>query len=87
MRSAPPMPPGMPRMKDKPAMPASCASACDFHIRHRGAGADAISVLHLDLVETAAKPDHHARHAAVTHNQVGAEPDDDDGDVGQRFQK
>src|SRR3974390_45492 len=36
-------------------------------VEHRAAGDDAVIGLNLDLVESAAESDHHARHAAVTH--------------------
>jgi len=49
--------------------------ARDFDIWHRGAGANA-RVLDGDIAKTAAVPDHHARHAAVAHDEIGAEPDD-----------
>ena len=49
--------------------------ARDFHIRHRRAGADAVALFHRHLVEAAAEPDHHARHAAIAHDQVGAKTD------------
>ena len=52
-----------------------------FHVRHRGAGADARTGFHLDIGEAAAKADHHARHAAVPNDEIGAEPDDGDRDV------
>ena len=59
--------------------------ARDLHVRHRGAGAHAIAVLDLDLVEAAAEPDHHARHAAVAHDQVRAEPDHGHRNVGRQI--
>ncbi len=37
----------------------------------------------LDLVEAAPEPDHHARHAAVAHDQVGAGADHVDRNVGR----
>ena len=49
-----------------------------------GAGADACAALDLDVAEAAAEPDHHARHAAVAHDQVGAEPDDGDRNLGRQ---
>ena len=75
MRSAPPIAPGMPRKKASPAIAASCAARATLHVRHRRAGADATAGFDLDLAEAAAEPDHHARHAAVAHDQVRAEPD------------
>ena len=56
----------------------------DLHVGHRGAGADAIARLDLDLAEAAAEPDDHAGHAAVAHDQVGAEPDHGDGNLGRQ---
>ena len=56
-------------------MPASCAARATFTsgtavpARTRCAGST------VDLAEAAAEPDHDARHAAVAHDQVGAEPD------------
>ena len=49
--------------------------ARDFDVGHRRAGADA-RVLDGDIAKTAAEPDHHARHAAVAHDEIGAKPDD-----------
>ena len=57
--------------------------AADLHVGHRGAGADAAAVLDLHLAEAAAEPDDDARHAAVAHDQVGAEPDDGDRNLGR----
>ena len=51
-----------------------------FHVRHRGAGADARAGFHLDIGEAAAKADHHARHPAVPNDEIRAEPDDGDRD-------
>ena len=86
MRSAPPIAPGMPRRNARPAMPASCAALRDAHVRHRRAGADAMA-LGLDVVEAAAEPDHHARHAAVAHDQVGAEADHRDRNVARQVRE
>ena len=55
------------------------------HVEHRGAGGDAMAVFDLDLVEAAAEPDHHARHAAVAHDQVGAGADHRDRNVGRQI--
>ena len=49
--------------------------ARDFHIGNRGAGANAMAGFDRDVRKAAAKPDDHARHAAVAHDQVGAEAD------------
>ena len=54
----------------------------DAQVRRGRAGAHAIAWLDRDLVEAAPEPDHDARHAAVAHDQVGAEADDRDGNVG-----
>ena len=45
--------------------------ARDFDVGHRGAGAH-IEAFDGDFVEAAAQPDHHARHAAIAHDQIGA---------------
>ena len=58
-----------------------------LHIGHRGAGANARRPLDLDLAEAAAEPDHDARHAAVAHDQVGAEPDHRDRNVGRQVRE
>ena len=58
--------------------------ARDLHVGHAGAGADARVGLDLHVAEAAAEPDHHARHAAVAHDQVGAEPDDGDRNLGRQ---
>ena len=58
--------------------------ARDLHIRHRRAGAHA-RVLDRGRIEAAAEPDHHARHAAVAHDEIGAEPDDGHRNFGARF--
>ncbi len=84
MRSAPPMPPGMPRRKARPGNPGLLRRARDLHVRHRRAGANA-QALDDHVIEAAAEPDHHARHAAVAHDQVGAEPDHDDRNVGRQI--
>ena len=47
--------------------------ARDLHVRHRGTGAHALARLDGHRIEAASEPDHHARHAAVAHDQVGAE--------------
>ena len=85
MRSAPPIAPGMPRQKREPRDARLLRGLRDAQIRRRGAGAHAIARLDLDLVEAAPEPDHHACDAAVAHDQVRAEPDDRDGNLGGRF--
>ena len=59
--------------------------ARDFHVRHRGAGADAMARFHRDLVEPAAEPDRNARYAAVAHDQVGAKADRGHRDFGGKL--
>ena len=54
-----------------------------LHVRHRGAGAHAMVRLDRDVIEAAPEPDHDARHAAVAHDQVGAETDHGDRNVGR----
>ena len=55
--------------------------AADFHVRRSRAGADPRAVLDLHLAEAATETNDDARHAAVAHDQVGTEPNDDDGDL------
>ena len=55
-----------------------------FHIEHRGAGTD-LAALDDDLAEAAAEPDHNARHPAVAHDQIGADADDGDRDIGRQI--
>ena len=55
--------------------------ARDLDVRHGRAGAQACTGFDLDRVEAASQADHHARHAGVAHDQVGAEPDDGDGNL------
>ena len=50
-------------------------------VRHRGAGADARALLYRDIAEPATEPDHHARNAAVAHDEIGAEADHGDGNL------
>ena len=57
----------------------------DLHVGDGGAGADAGAVLDLHLAEAAAEPDDDARHPAVAHDQVGAEPDDRDWNLGRQL--
>ena len=58
------------------------------HIGHRRARPDAMPVLGLDLAEAApAQPDHHARNAAVAHQQVGADADRRDGQIGGQMRQ
>ena len=58
----------------------------DAQVRSRRAGAHAVA-LDLDLVEAAPEPDHHARHAAVAHDQVGAEANDGDGNLARQVRE
>ena len=54
----------------------------DASVQHRRAGAMRMPSSTVDLAEAAAEPDHDAGHAAVAHDQVGAEPDDGHRNVG-----
>ena len=58
--------------------------ARDLDVGHRSAGAN-VETFDRDLAEAAAEPDHHAGHAAVAHDQIGAEPDDGDGNLGRQI--
>ena len=78
MRSAPPIVPGMPLKNAKPGDAGLLRRARHHDVEHRGAGGDAMVRFDLDLVEAAPEPDHHARHAAVAHDQVGADADHGD---------
>ena len=84
MRNAPPMPPGMPRRNANPARPASCAARAIFTSGTRRAGANACA-LDRDLIEAAAETDHDAGDAAVADDQIGAKPDDRDGNFGRQM--
>ena len=86
MRRAPPTPPGMPHMNANPAMPAFCA-ACATRRSGTAVPARTLHAFNRDLVEAAAEPHHHARHAAVAHDQIGTEADDHDGDVTRQIRK
>ena len=68
-------------MNASPAMPASCAARATFTSGTAVPARDAMA-LDLDVVEAAAEPDHHARNAAVAHDQVGAEADHRDRNIG-----
>src|SRR5215468_9154312 len=61
--------------------------AADFHVRRSRAGADAPAVFDFDLAEAATETNDDARHAAVAYDQVGAEPNDDDGDLRRQLGK
>ncbi len=50
----------------------------DLHVRHRCAGANAHTILDDDFVEAAAQANDNARHAAVAHDEIGAEANDRD---------
>ena len=65
----------MPRMNDNPAMPASCAARATL-TSGTAAPARMLRAFDCDFAKAAAQPDYHARHAAVAHDQIGAEPDD-----------
>ena len=65
-------------------MPASAAARATFTSGTAAPARSLRAVLDLDLAEAAAEPDHHAFDAAVAHEQIRAEPDDGDGNVGRR---
>ncbi len=73
-------------MNASPVMPASCAARATLT---SGAAAPARTILSFnrDLAEAATEPDHDARHAAVAHDQIGAEPDDGDCDIAGQLAK
>ena len=78
----------MPLKNAEPGDAGGLRRARDHHVEHGGAGGDAMVRFDLDLVEAAPEPDHHARHAAVAHDQVGAGADHGDGNLdGQVLQK
>ena len=78
MRSAPPMVPGMPKKNSSPPILAAAADLGHALVERGGAGADDIALALVSPKPRGAKPDHHARHAAVAHDQVGADADDID---------
>ena len=61
--------------------------AADLDVGRRRAGADTRAVLDSHLTEAATETDHHARHAAIAHDQIGAEPDDGDGNLGRQMRQ
>ena len=61
-------------------MPASCAARATL-TSGTAAPARTARVFDGDVAKAAAEPDHHARHAAVAHDQIGAEPDHGHGNV------
>ena len=68
------MVPGMPDRNSRPATPASRALQRDIEVERRGAGAHGRAV-DGDLGEAASQADDHAGHAAVAHQQIGADAD------------
>ena len=62
-------------------MPASCAARATF-TSGTAVPARTCKPLDGDIAEAAAEPDHDARDAAVAHDQIGAEADHGDGDIG-----
>ena len=64
----------MPRIEREPGDAGILRGARDPHVRHRRARAHARVRSIFDLAEAAAEPDHHARHAAVAHEQVEPRP-------------
>ena len=72
------MVPGMPKIEFQPADIGRGRGLRHALVERGGAGADDIAI-DAGLAEPARrKPDHHARHAAVAHDQVGADADDID---------
>ena len=55
--------------------------ARELDVGHGRAGAEAMAGLDCDLREAAPQADDDARHAAVAHQQVGAEADHEDGQI------
>ena len=58
--------------------------ASDLDIRHRGAGAKP-GVLDSNAVKAASQSHHRAWHPTVAHDQVGAETDGGDGELGRQM--
>ncbi len=58
--------------------------ARDFDVGHRRAGAH-VQAFDGDFAEAAAQPDHGSGNAAVAHDQIGAEADDGDRDIGRQI--
>ncbi len=52
--------------------------ARDFHVRHDGAHTEPMALFHSDACEAAAQADNDTFDAAVAHEQVRTEPDDED---------
>ena len=85
MRSAPPIAPGMPRRNASPAMPASCAA---FATRTSGTAAPARTRAPGSIaISPKPRPSRITTpgDAAVAHDQVGAEADDGDGNLGRKM--
>jgi len=78
MRKAPPIVPGMPKKNSSPLMLAAAAVSATRLSSAAAPGANDVA-FGVGLAEpTRTEPDHHARHAAIAHDQVGADPDDID---------
>ncbi len=52
-------------------------------VGHDGPGTNSVTVLDFDLAEPAPEPHDHARYAAVAHEQVRPEADDENGNAGR----
>ena len=65
-------------------MPASAAARATFTSGTAAPARSREPVLDLDVAEALPQADHHAADAAVAHEQIGAKPDDGDGDVRRR---
>src|SRR5437870_10309128 len=55
--------------------------AGDSDVKHRCSGSDPMSGFGLDLTEALAEPDDHTGHAAIAHQEVGADPYHIDRDI------
>ena len=76
IRSAPPIVPGTPRRKARPSIPASAAARATCESSAAAPAIDAIVRGRLDRAERlAAEANHHAAHAAVAHDEIGADAD------------
>src|SRR5262245_726646 len=63
----------------------SSCGAGDLHVGHRSADAEAMALLDLDVAEATPQADHYALDAAVAHQQIRAEPDHGDRNIGRRL--
>src|SRR3981189_899318 len=78
MRNAPPMGPGMPKKNSSPADIGRGRRFGHALVERRGASADDIAVGAALAETTRTEANDHARQAAITHDQVGADADDID---------